>query len=85
LFDQCKTSALFLLLTGKWFKDGGSYGKINVEGLPEPVARAIQAMVQGLREQLAKDDIKKPTELPVWPGMVIGPLTRDEIYDDNAR
>jgi hypothetical protein len=53
---------------------------INVEGLPEPVARAVQAMVQALREQLAHDQKKAPGELPVWPGTVIGSLTREEIY-----
>jgi hypothetical protein len=57
---------------------------INVEGLPEPVARAIQAMVQALREQLAQDQEKEPAELPVWSGTVIGTLTREEIYDDVA-
>jgi len=57
---------------------------INVEGLPEPVARAVQAMVQALREQLAKEQKKEPGELPVWPGTVISALTREEIYDDIA-
>jgi hypothetical protein len=57
---------------------------INVEGLPEPVARALAAMVQALREQLAKDQKTEPRELPVWPGTVIGSLTREEIYDDVA-
>ncbi len=57
---------------------------INVEGLPEPVARAAQAVVQALREQLAKEQKKEPAELPVWPGTVIGSLTREEIYDDVA-
>lgn len=57
---------------------------INVEGLPEPVARAVQAMIQALREQLAKDRPKEPGELPVWRGTVIGSLTREEIYDDVA-
>jgi len=57
---------------------------INVEGLPEPVARAVAAMVQALREELVKDQKKAPGELPVWRGTVIGLLTRDEIYDDVA-
>jgi hypothetical protein len=57
---------------------------INVEGLPEPVARAIQTMVQALREQLAQEQRKEPAELSVWPGTVIGALTREEIYDDVA-
>ena len=57
---------------------------INVEGLPEPVARAVQAMVQALREHLAKEQKKEFAELPVWPGTVIGSLTREDIYDDVA-
>lgn len=57
---------------------------INVEGLPEPVARAVAAMVQTLREALAQGEKKIPGELPVWPGTVIGSLTREEIYDDVA-
>jgi hypothetical protein len=57
---------------------------INVEALPEPVARALEAMVQALREQLAKDQKKAPRKLPVWSGTVIGSLTREEIYDDVA-
>jgi hypothetical protein len=48
---------------------------INVEDLPEPVARAVQAMVQALREQLTKEQKKEASELPVWPGTVIGSLT----------
>jgi hypothetical protein len=28
---------------------------MNVEGLAEPVARSLEAMVQAVREQLAKD------------------------------
>jgi hypothetical protein len=58
---------------------------INVEGLSEPVARAVQAMVQALREQLASDQKQEPNELPVWPGTVIGSLTREEISDDITR
>jgi hypothetical protein len=57
---------------------------INVDGLPEPVVRAVEAMVQTLREQLAKGEKKEPVELPLWRGTVIGSLTRDEIYDDVA-
>jgi hypothetical protein len=57
---------------------------INVKGLPEPVARAVQAMVKALREQFVKDQKKDPGELPLWPGTVIGSLTREEISDDIA-
>jgi hypothetical protein len=57
---------------------------IDVKGLPEPVARAIEVMVQALRQQLAQDRGKEPAELPVWRGTVIGSLTREEIYGDVA-
>jgi hypothetical protein len=56
---------------------------IDVSGLPEPVARAIEAMVQALREQLAQTTPKKVVkDLPLWDGQVIGNLSREEIYDD---
>jgi hypothetical protein len=60
---------------------------INVEGLPEPVVRAVAAMVQTLREQLAKEEKQakhEPIELPLWRGTVIGSLSREDIYDDVA-
>jgi hypothetical protein len=57
---------------------------INVEGLPEPVVRAVEAMVQTLREQLVKGEKKEPVEFPLWRGTVIGSLRREAIYDDVA-
>lgn len=56
---------------------------INVEGLPQPVTRALQSMVQTLRDQL--HTVQKPRQignLKTKPGTVIGKLTRKEIYDD---
>lgn len=59
---------------------------INVEGLPRPVIEAVEAlarMVEALRrDSVEKTDERPHVELPVWPGKVIGPLTRDEIYKD---
>lgn len=62
---------------------------IDVKGLPEPVSRALQTVVEALRDQVrneaeengakAKKAVK---DLPVWPGTVIGPLRREEIYED---
>ena len=57
---------------------------IHVEGLPEPVARAAQAVGQALHEQLAKEQKKEPAELPIWPGTVIGFPTQEDIYEDVA-
>ena len=57
--------------------------QIDVSDLPEPVARAIEAMVQTLRQQLGlAAPMKQVNVLPRWEGQVIGNLTREEIYDD---
>jgi hypothetical protein len=57
--------------------------QIDVHDLPEPVARAIQAMVEELRRQLGPAAPKKQAkELPRWEGQVLGNLTREELYDD---
>lgn len=63
---------------------------INVRGLPEPVVRALESMVETLRRQMTTDPAGKPGvkktngQIPRWPGKVIGALTREEIYDDAA-
>ena len=56
---------------------------INVEGLPQPVTHALQAMIQALKGQLHVVP-KRPQagELKDRPGKVIGKLTRKEIYED---
>jgi hypothetical protein len=57
--------------------------KLNVEGIPEPFVHAVRKMVDDLRDQLrTRGDDRPPVELPVWPGKVFEPLTRDEIYED---
>ncbi|WP_089934566.1 hypothetical protein [Candidatus Entotheonella palauensis] len=56
---------------------------IDVRGLPEPLARAVEAMVRTLREQFnGKEQQKRPVKLPVWKGTVKGSLRREDIYDD---
>lgn len=56
---------------------------INVDGLPEPIARALEAFAQMLRaEFIAQQETRPRVQLPVWPGNVIGELTREEIYKD---
>jgi hypothetical protein len=59
---------------------------IDVSDLPEPLARAIQAMIQTLRQQLTQPSPPKQEvkDLPCWEGQVIGTLTREEIYDDSV-
>jgi hypothetical protein len=61
--------------------------QIDVRGLPEPVAQALQTMVQRLREQLPQNGEQAATErrkvcLPLWPGKVTGDLSREAIYGD---
>lgn len=56
---------------------------VSLEGLPEGVAQAFALMVEAWR----KGDIQKRTarrarvEFAVWPGKVMGNLTRREIYE----
>jgi hypothetical protein len=83
-FDQGKTSMLPYAQGGIVPQKGVPMETINVEGLPEPVVRAVEAMVQTLREQLVKGEKKEPVELPTWRGAVIGSLRRKDIYDDVA-
>jgi hypothetical protein len=60
---------------------------IDLDGLPEPVAKAIVETVLNLKsqyrsannEQRADEPLK---ELPSWPGKVIGSLRRVDIYDE---
>ena len=59
---------------------------IDVSGLPEPLARQIQAMVGAFRKQLGGKETRERRQqritLPVWRGNVKGALTRNDIYDD---
>ncbi|MCI0461507.1 MAG: hypothetical protein L0Z62_31535 [Gemmataceae bacterium] len=59
---------------------------IPVSDLPEPVARAIEALVEAVRRQLAQASAAAPParELPRLEGNVIGTLSREELYDDDA-
>jgi hypothetical protein len=59
---------------------------IDVHDLPEPMARAIRAMLEELRRQLGPGVPKEEAkELPRWAGQVLGNLTRDEVYDNGCR
>ncbi len=57
---------------------------INVEGIPEPIARTLEAMVALLRAQRPerRTQDRHPNELPVHSGTTLGKLTREEIYGD---
>lgn len=57
---------------------------IDVEGLPEPIAQALQSVVETLRAQLREinGERREPVVLRTRPGTVLGRLTRKEIYED---
>jgi hypothetical protein len=56
---------------------------ISLNDLPEPFARAIQAMVETLRRQLQTEEKpRRRVELPKWRGTVIGSLRREDLYSD---
>ena len=58
---------------------------IDVRGLPEAVARALESLAESLRGQLRQEgerDTRPRVELTTRPGKVFGSLTRREIYED---
>jgi len=56
---------------------------INVDDIPKPVVVAMEAVVEVLRQQLHRPEEKRPcVKLPLWPGKVIGTLSRTELYQD---
>ena len=59
--------------------------QISLDGIPAPVARAIEVVVQMTRRLTdnSKNERGGPApELPRWEGRVIGKLSRRELYDD---
>lgn len=54
---------------------------IDLQGVPEAQARAIEAQVRYWQLEAAKQPIAAP-RLPVWKGRVLGELTREELYED---
>ena len=62
---------------------------INVEGLPEPLARGFQMLVKVTRDLMGTPSKKRAqVTLHPRPGTVFRPIDRDVIYgdegDDNA-
>ena len=54
---------------------------INLEGLPEPVVRGLEIVVEMARNlSQGHKDHQKNIDLPHWPGKVIGPLDRETIF-----
>jgi hypothetical protein len=60
--------------------------QVSLEGLPEPVARAIEVAVRLARTLTGNvGRERRPTaELPKWNLGVKGTLRRAEIYDDRG-
>ena len=59
---------------------------INVEGLPEPIVRSLEVMVQAVREEISNaEKSRERVKLSIKKGDVLGPLTREEIYRDVGR
>jgi hypothetical protein len=60
---------------------------LNVEGLPEPIVRGLEVIVEMARKLAGKKAPPprgKRVKLGVRKGTVYGTLTRKEIYDDLA-
>jgi len=57
---------------------------IDLEGVPEEQARAIEEQARYWREQTARKRTAQVHDLPRWPGVAPPPekLRRREIYDD---
>jgi hypothetical protein len=58
--------------------------EIDLEGLPEPVAKAIAETVVNLKKRYVgrREQPKPLKDLPARPGKVIGSLHRVDIYDE---
>ena len=60
---------------------------LNVEGLPEPIVRGLEVIVEMARKLMGKKASpprRERIKLGVRKGTVYGKLTREEIYDDIA-
>ncbi len=57
---------------------------LDLEGLPEPVARGLEAVAELARRMLQRQEPTRGVapELPLWRLGAIGALSRDEIYDE---
>jgi hypothetical protein len=58
---------------------------LNVEGLPEPIVRGLEVIVEMARKltgKKASPPRREHVKLGVRKGTVYGKLTREEIYDD---
>jgi len=59
--------------------------RISLDGIPEPVARAIELLVESARKVATVGGPRKESqrvELPVWNLGVKQTLRREDFYDD---
>lgn len=56
---------------------------VSLEGIPEPVARAIEMMAEAARnrERRKTQADRAPIELPVWHLGIQGKLRREDYYE----
>jgi hypothetical protein len=63
---------------------------INVEGLPEPLVRSLEAVAElarrlvGIAPRNGTSSAKRTLNRSVRKGTVVGKLTREEIYEDRV-
>jgi len=57
---------------------------INLEGLPEPIARGLEVVAEMARKMavLQGKPAAPVADLPAWPLGVMGNLTREEMYGE---
>jgi len=57
---------------------------LDLGGLPEPIARGLEAVVQMARNLSQRPEYTSdpPPQLPRWPLGTLSPLSREQIYDD---
>jgi hypothetical protein len=58
---------------------------IDLEGLPDPVAKAIEETVRNLKRRYGTERVKPAAplrDLPSGPGKVIGSLRRVDIHEE---
>jgi hypothetical protein len=58
---------------------------IEVDGLPTDLVRTLRVMVQVMKAQLRRPEtgpVRDLPPLPAWPGDVIRPVTREDLYSD---
>jgi hypothetical protein len=58
---------------------------IDLEGLPDPVAKAIEETVRNLKSRYGTESVTPVAplkDLPSGPGKVIGSLRRVDIYEE---